>query len=241
VLLLVLIGVVGLVAGILIGAVSVGGVIVLPALVGFAGLTLHEAIQLTFAGFLAAGLAALATAPQRTLRDDWPLLAATIPGAVFGTVLVHAVPAAVVLPFVVAAALGSLATGLLPSSRSETDHLAVGVAVGLGTLTGFGSALSGTGGPLLMTPLLLMLRIDVHRAIRLAQIAQLPIALAATITHLSYAPLDPLRTAVIASAMVVGMMLGVALQGRVPALWLKRATMLAVLLATAAMVAPFVR
>ena len=62
--------------------------------------------------------------------------------------------------------------------------LALGVAVGLG------SALTGTGGPVLVLPLLMLLRQPVVFAVVAAQAVQLPVALASSTVHAVEGRLD---------------------------------------------------
>jgi len=60
----------------------------------------------------------------------------------------------------------------------------------IGAATGFGSALSGTGGPLILVPLLIWLRFPTLVAIGLAQAIQLPIASLATAANIQTGGLD---------------------------------------------------
>eukprot|EP00548_Thalassiothrix_antarctica_P014315 CAMPEP_0194172810 /NCGR_PEP_ID=MMETSP0154-20130528/7226_1 /TAXON_ID=1049557 /ORGANISM="Thalassiothrix antarctica, Strain L6-D1" /LENGTH=231 /DNA_ID=CAMNT_0038885609 /DNA_START=317 /DNA_END=1009 /DNA_ORIENTATION=+ len=55
--------------------------------------------------------------------------------------------------------------------------------VAIGAVAGFGSALTGTSGPVVLLPILLFLRWDVKESLGSAQVLQVPIALAATVAN----------------------------------------------------------
>ena len=67
-----------------------------------------------------------------------------------------------------------------PGRAGPGRAMAKPLLIALGGLTGFGSAMSGTGGPLILLPILLWLYVPVISAIGVAQAVQLPIALLAT-------------------------------------------------------------
>ena len=66
---------------------------------------------------------------------------------------------------------------------------------------------------------------------------QLPVAVAATLTHFEYARLDVSSAALLAAALVCGLFVSGAVQDRVSGPWLVRLTNLAVILTTLAMLA----
>lgn len=221
----------GLVGGTLIGAVSVGGVVILPILIGLAGMAPREAIQLTLAGFVATGLAALLRTDRRFVITSLPLLIAAVPGAIVGTIALAHLPPLLVVWLIAGLATTSTLFAMLPRRGAERSvHLAPAAAVSIGALTGFGSALTGSGGPLILTPLLTLLRVSIRPAIQIAQAVQFPIALTATLAQMGQTPLDPIRACLLAGSLIVGLFAGTALQGRVSTPWLKRATNIAVLL-----------
>src|SRR5262249_9639704 len=85
-----------------------------------------------------------------------------------------------------------------------------GILAGMGVVTGFLSAISGTGGPLICLPLLLWKNMDVRRALLLAQIAQLPVAGTATLVNGYSRSLDFVAAGVLGAAIVAGMLVGIA-------------------------------
>jgi uncharacterized membrane protein YfcA len=230
----------GLLAGTLIGAVSIGGVIVLPLLIGFGNMAPEEAIQLSLAGFMATGLAAMLRG-GKDLTTSIPLLLAAVPGAVMGSIGVHYLPPVVIVWLIALLAIGSTAAGMLPrrSEGGSTARLSPALGVALGIVTGAGSALTGSGGPLVLAPLLRLLHVEIRQTIRFAQAVQLPVAAAATLTHLGYVRLDVLKASLLATALVCGLLIGEAIQARAATACLVRLTNLAVILTVAAMLAGY--
>jgi uncharacterized membrane protein YfcA len=80
--------------------------------------------------------------------------------------------------------------------------LALGVAVGLG------SALTGTGGPVLLLPLLMLLRQPVGFAVIAAQAVQLPVALSSSAVHAIEGRLDLWLAALCGLLMLAGSLAG---------------------------------
>lgn len=186
---IVLAGALVLLAGLAIGATSIGGVLVVPALTVVAGLPLPQAIAATSLAFLIVGGWTLQQLWQR--RRALPaglgaLLLAALAGAVAGAWLVPQVPAAWVQGWVGALALASGAYGWLTAARAADGRRrwpAAAVLAALGLLVGIGSALSGTGGPVLLLPLLLLAGLPAAPSVLAALAVQVPIALASTVTH----------------------------------------------------------
>lgn len=178
-----------LLAGLAIGATSIGGVLVVPALTLVAGMPLPQAIAATSLGFLIVGgwTLRLLWAQRQALPPGLPvLLVAALAGAVLGAWLVPQVPAAWVRGWVGALALGSGVYGWVTAGRNADGRgrwPGAGTNAGLGLLVGAGSALSGTGGPVLLMPLLLLAGLPAAPSVRAALAVQVPIALASTATH----------------------------------------------------------
>jgi len=172
-------------AGLLIGAVGIGGVILVPALVYLAGQSLPAAIAAAMCAFVVSGLVgSYAYARAGSIRwrmTAWTWLGA-LPCAFAGALLVNVAPARLLE---LAIALLTLATGLHVLLRRSTRSTAertpgAPTLAGVGGVTGFVSALTGTGGPLVLVPILVALEVPILASIGLAQAIQLPIAAAAT-------------------------------------------------------------
>jgi uncharacterized membrane protein YfcA len=92
----------------------------------------------------------------------------------------------------------------------------------IGLVTGFGSALTGTGGPLILVPIMVWLELPVLTAIGLSQVIQVPIALLATIGNLVHGKLDVWLGVGLAVVLMAGAAVGAHLAHRVSAQLLKR-------------------
>jgi uncharacterized membrane protein YfcA len=175
----------GAAAGLLVGCVGIGGVIVVPALVYLAGYSLPTAIAAAMCAFIVSGLVgsyAYAKAGSIRWRMTWPLSLAALPCAFGGALLVSFMP-----PALLELAIGLLTTGsglhALAGRRHGRDGnraLSAPLLAAAGAVTGLVSALTGTGGPLVLVPILVALDVPTLASIGLAQAVQLPIAAAAT-------------------------------------------------------------
>jgi uncharacterized membrane protein YfcA len=143
-----------------------------------------------------------------------------VPGALVGAAsnvaLAPEVLTAVIAVALAAAAVRALtlrgtATSSAGRDLSSWAMLAIGVAVG------FGSALTGTGGPVLLIPIMLLAGGGVVMTIATSQPIQLPIALAATVAFLAYGELDWDLGLVLGLAQVAGVVVGARLGHRLPA------------------------
>jgi len=97
------------------------------------------------------------------------------------------------------------------------------VYVIIGAVVGFGSAITGTSGPVILLPLLFFAEFPSLYALGLAQGIQIPIAVAATIGNLifSFEDIDWLIWALLASTLGVAIPLGVAGAHHLPQFFLK--------------------
>lgn len=198
-------------AGAAIGATSIGGVLVVPALTTLMGVPLPEAIAASSLAFLVTGAYALtgnASGALDHLRRDAPLMLSALIGAGLGAALTAWAPGEAVRAWIGLLALGSGAHALwrlrqaVPPVDRPWPGTAAMLALGLGV--GVGSALSGTGGPVMLLPLLMLMRRPLSRAIVAAQVIQLPIALAASGAHALAGRLDLRLGAAIAIALLAG-------------------------------------
>lgn len=177
-----------LLAGGLIGATGIGGVLLVPALTQLEAMSLADAVaasSLAFAFPAVAGLWWLRKGPQVGAKRIWALIAAAVPGAALGGLLVHHVDPRWLLAVLAALAISSGIKGLLPAKNQGSEHsrLAILPMAGIGLLVGFVSALTGTGGPVVLIPLLMFWRQPFPLTIASAQAIQLPVAMSATAAH----------------------------------------------------------
>jgi len=94
--------------------------------------------------------------------------------------------------------------------------------LGIGVFTGFISAITGTGGPLVLVPLLIWLKVPALAAVGLSQIIQIPIALLATGGNLIFGQVDFALALGISAMLVIGVIFGARLAHRLSRETLKR-------------------
>lgn len=183
-----------LLAGGLIGASGIGGVLLVPVLTKLGGVPLPQAIAAASLGFALPALVALGPLRrERALAARCvPLLVGGLAGAATGALLVRWMPAAALMTGVTVLVLFSGWRGLRRSTITESAAapLAAPMLLALGVLVGLGSALTGTGGPVLVLPLLMLMRQPLVFSVVAAQAIQLPVALASSTVHALEGRLD---------------------------------------------------
>ncbi|MET0542047.1 MAG: sulfite exporter TauE/SafE family protein [Variovorax sp.] len=186
-----------LLAGGLIGASGIGGVLLVPVLTRLGDVALPQAIAAASLGFALPALVALGPLRRQPAlaRRCIPMLAGALLGAAIGALLVHRLPAQALMTGVTALVLFAGVRGLLASriaapTSAAAQPLGMAAMAALGVVVGLGSAITGTGGPVLVLPLLLLLRQPVLFAVVAAQAVQLPVALASSAVHLAAGRLD---------------------------------------------------
>jgi len=143
----------------------------------------------------------------------------------------------VVAPLVLEACLGllTLLSGLNALRRQDFADTSVPAASRKGLLfigagTGFLSSLTGTGGPLVLVPILISMRFSVLAAVGLSQPIQLPVAIAATAGNLIYGRVDPILAGVLAATLTIGSWGGARLAHIMPRAVLRRIVSVALVL-----------
>jgi len=194
-------------AGALIGATGIGGVLLVPVLTTLGGVPLPQAIAAASLGFALPALVALGP-----LRREPALLARCIPllgggllGAAAGAFLVRWMPGTALMLGVTVLVLFSGWRGLRASTTAATHaevRLAPPALFGVGAAVGVGSALTGTGGPVLVLPLLMLLGQPLSFSVVAAQAIQLPVALASSTVHAIEGRLEP-RLALLAGLLML--------------------------------------
>jgi len=206
-----------LAAGLLVGLTGIGGVILVPVLTGIAGVPLERAIAACMLGFFFSSLYA-AFIHLRRARLAWPpviaLSLAAAAGAALGAATLDRLPETGVRLFVAALALASglhaLATRHAPGARTPGAAL----LAFLGLALGYGSAISGTGGPVMLIPVLLLLRAPVNAAIALGVASGLPITLAASAVYGAAGRIDYALASTLTVFLLAGMYAGAKLLHR---------------------------
>ena len=218
---------IGLLVGLLIGAIGVGGVLLVPALTYIGGMGIHVAIASAMvAYFFAGGVGSIEFARQGSIRwsDAAWLAGGAMPGAFAGAATTSLVPAfaleLLIAVLIIASALNALRGGG-PADRAPRS-LARHSLLLTGAVTGVASSMSGTGGPLVLIPILLWLEVPVLAAVGLSQVIQLPISAFATAGNLLYGAIDLPVAAALSVLLMVGVWFGARVAHRVSGAALKR-------------------
>jgi len=215
-------------AGVLIGCVGIGGVILVPILVYVAAVPLPTAIAAAMCAFLVSGIvgvyvfAKAGTVDWRTTA--WLCLGAA-PAAFAGARLVSVVPEAMI-----ELAIGVLtaATGIhalarfVPIAGKRAPVLPAPMLATTGAATGLASAITGTGGPLVLVPMLVWLEVPLLNAIASAQAIQLPIAAAATGANIAGGTLDLMLGLALGCGIALGTAVGAKAAHALPTLRLRK-------------------
>jgi uncharacterized membrane protein YfcA len=213
-----------LIVGLLIGAVGIGGVLLVPSLNFIAGIGVHEAVPACMLSYLATGtIGVIVYARHGSIQWDkvWWLCLGAVPAAFLGSVSLLSIPPFVVMFLIALLMVFAGIDALIKSYRvgehsHQTRQLGRVHFVVIGFVTGFGSAITGTGGPLIIVPLIIFLGLPVLTAVGLSQAIQLPIASFASIGNWMSGNLNFNLALLIAAAMVVGSLGGALLVHRLP-------------------------
>jgi uncharacterized membrane protein YfcA len=218
----------GLLAGLLIGAVGIGGVILVPALVFFGQVPIHIAVAGAMMSYILTGLVGtFMYARAGSIRWEmvgW-LWAGAMPSALAGALAANAASATLLEILIGVLTASSGLHTLLASAEANMEGQKTVSNPGLGligSVTGFASALSGTGGPLVLVPILMWLELPVLTAIGLSQVIQLPIALLATAGNWYYGSLDFMLGGLLTVGMAGGAWAGARMAHAVPKTALRR-------------------
>ena len=222
---------IAVVVGVLIGAVGVGGVLLIPALAWLTPLSMHASMATALFTFVFTGLVA-SVLFQRRGSIDWSL---TLPlcagGALFGFVgawvnsRVDASMLALILALLIT--LAGLYT-LLGHSAGRPAPLAGRpgarrwLLFAVGAATGFGSGLTGVGGPAISVPIMVLLGFPALAAVGAGQVVQVLAAISGSAGNLVHGQIDFHLAAILTLLEVLGVVLGVKLAHAVNAATLRR-------------------
>ena len=155
----------------------------------------------------------------------------TVPGAICGARTNLALPTAaltiVLATLTIFSGLNALYRQPQAQQKSfELTHIRLAV---IGLLVGFGSALTGTGGPLLLVPILTLLDVPALVAIGASQVTQVAVASSAAIGFAFYGEIDFQLGTMLGIIQAVGVLLGVQIAHSVPSKQLRRIVALALI------------
>ena len=218
-----------LLAGLAIGATSIGGVLVVPVLGTLAQVDPGRAVAAASLGFAFTGAAAWWLGPRPAGGGGLALDGFALAGAALGALTLAWLPAGGVRLTVGLIALGSGLYALFGRACHRATPLPSVALVVLGLMVGCLSAWSGTGGPVVLLPLLALLGVPASVGVDAAQRVQLPVALAATAVNFAAGRLDILLGLGIGVLVLAGWAAGRWLARRLPVPRLRQAVALALI------------
>jgi uncharacterized protein len=150
--------------------------------------------------------------------------AGIVPAAVFGALSNAALPAEVLMvllaTLITATGVNAFAKG---SSAERAAHsFSPLLLLQIGVVVGFGSALTGTGGPVLLVPILVFLRAPTLSAIGVSQVVQIPVAISSTLGNVLFGQVDFSLGTTLGLVAAAGVVIGTNIAHAVPILTLRR-------------------
>ena len=177
----------GFLSGTLIGAAGIGGVVLVPLLVYGAGYSIHISIAAAVSSFIFSGLIGTFAYAKRG-EVNWLqltyLTVGAVPGALVGTHALSRVNADFLILFIatvlILASYKQIANLKFTRLHNQSTPSNISLLF-VGFLTACLSVLSGTGGPLVLVPILTFLSMPLLAVIGMSQAIQIPIAAFATV------------------------------------------------------------
>jgi uncharacterized protein len=223
-----LLALIAVAVGFFIGAVGVGGILLIPFLTLLGGLPIHQATATALFSFLFAGLLG-AVLFQRRGTMDWrltfPMCAGAVVFSYVGAVANSMVEARLLTSIIGALVLLAGVYLLLPARQRAADHRDGSHRVLLmlvGAVAGFGSGLSGAGGPLFSVPMMLLLGFAPLGTIGASQVLQVVAATFGTLGNLQFGSIDFATAGWITLCELAGIGIGVRLAHAVAVPTLRR-------------------
>ena len=203
--------------GVLIGAVGIGGILLIPALTAFAGLGIHEAMATALFTFIFTGITGTVMF-QRRGSIDWRVTTPVCFGAVlfaFGGAWMNALTrpkalAIILAVIIIFAGSYTLATwrGLRQPVYHGKNQAQQALLATIGSISGFGSGLTGVGGPALSVPLMVMFGFPALTSIGASQVIQIIAALSGTLGNLQFGTVNFKIAAVVTLLEIAGVFVG---------------------------------
>jgi uncharacterized protein len=222
-----------LLAGVLIGCIGIGGVLLVPCL-SLAGIDVHAAIAASMFSFIFSGaIGLLLYARQGSIiwgSAAW-LLAGAAPGAFAGSLLAARTSGQLLLLLIGATVAFAgwrmrrpVRIGNRPINLPPVFLLSIAAAVGTA------SAITGTGGAVLLVPLLIWWGVPVLTSVGLSQAIQIPIAISASIGNVWSGNFDLALSALLSIGVAGGSVVGARVAHALPTVFLARVVAVALVL-----------
>lgn len=179
------------VVGILIGGIGVGGVLLVPLLSGVGLLSPYDAVRVAMLSFIFTGIIGSCLFARRgslPIKPQMPMLVGAMLGAAAGSLLLKVISgtllglangALLCVASVLTWAFSQRDDGVVARQFGPSASLLIGA--GVGTV----SAITGTGGPFVLVPLLLVCSVPLLAAIGAGQLVQVPLASIATAVNVA--------------------------------------------------------
>lgn len=217
----------GLITGVLIGMIGIGGILLAPMLTFALGVPLHVAMASSSFSFLfTAVTGTLLYAKKGTI--NWQMVSWLSLGIIPATLLgarTNVILSAKMLTLILAVLLAlSGFNALRKPAINQADAQKVNSLwlLLIGAIVGFGSALTGTGGPVLLVPILITLSISALTAVGVSQAIQLPIAIFATAGFFLFGEINIQLGMTLGIVQVFGVLLGARIAHTLPTAQLRR-------------------
>lgn len=219
------------VVGIAIGALSIGGILLIPPLAALGGLTMQEAMATALFTFTFTGIAGTLLF-QRKGSIDWritvPLCAGALVFAFVGAWL-NAISDARTLTVllgvvIVFAGVYTLASwhGARRTALSDRPRAQGVLLAGIGSVAGLGAGWTGVGGPVISLPPMVVLGFPVLASIGAGQVLQIIAAASGTLGNLAFGSIDFALALPVTAAQVAGVGGGAAIAHSVDQVVLRR-------------------
>lgn len=215
-----MLAVVAVVVGVFIGAVGIGGVLLIPALTVLGGMSIHEAAATALFTFLFTGIVGTGLFLRRG-SISWGITIPVCAGAVLFAYVgawANSRIGSVALATFIALVIVAAGAYILFAPQSARHRVRDGAGGGeraelalVGAVSGFGSGLSGAGGPLFSVPIMVMLGFVPLAAIGTSQVLQIIAALSGSIGNLQFGRIDFGVAWWVTLAELAGVVLGVRL------------------------------
>lgn len=217
--------------GVMIGAVSIGGILLIPALAALGGLGMQEAMATALFTFAFTGITGTFLF-QRKGSIDWritvPVCAGVLPFAFVGAWLnalsrpqiLTALLGAIILfagAYTLASWHGRQRTALADRPRAQQALLG-----GIGAVSGLGAGWTGVGGPVLSVPIMVLFGFPALASIGAGQVIQIVAAITGTLGNLAFGAIDFALAVPVATAEIAGVVAGAAIGHAVNQLVLRR-------------------
>ncbi len=217
--------------GTLIGAVGIGGILLIPALSAFAGLPIHAAMATALFTFAFTGIAGTAMF-QRRGSIDWKITRPVLLGAAvfsFAGAWVNSLTGPGMLAILLAGVIIFAGVYTLaawhgmphPAFHGRWRSQKILLLV-LGAVVGFGSGLTGVGGPALSVPLMVLCGFPALTSIGTSQVIQIVAAISGTLGNLQYGTIDFGIAATVILLEIAGVLLGARIAHAVNAALLRK-------------------